>query len=98
MAVIHISEAEAARDLHSLLAKARAGEEVRIESGADSFALVPATGRRNDEPRLISEILADMQLRSRGGAAPPAGFANFVQDGIRSHEHEFLADAIDSWE
>jgi len=34
MAVIHISEADAARDLSSLIAKAKAGEEVLIEGGA----------------------------------------------------------------
>jgi hypothetical protein len=42
MAVIHISEAEAARDLSGLIDKVRAGEQVHIDRGAESFALVAA--------------------------------------------------------
>jgi len=42
MAVIHISEEEAARDLRNLIDKVRAGERVEIASGAETFALVPA--------------------------------------------------------
>jgi antitoxin (DNA-binding transcriptional repressor) of toxin-antitoxin stability system len=42
MAVIHISEAEAARTLPELIEKVRAGEQVHIDRGAESFALVPA--------------------------------------------------------
>ncbi len=42
MSVIHISEAEAAHDLSGLIDKVRAGEQVQINRGAESFALVPA--------------------------------------------------------
>jgi hypothetical protein len=40
MAVIHISEKEAARDLPAVLAKVRAGNLVEIDSGSESFAVV----------------------------------------------------------
>lgn len=46
MAVIHISEEEAARDLTALIDKVRAGEQVRIDRGAESFAVVPVTPKR----------------------------------------------------
>ncbi len=42
MAVIHVTEAEAARDLSELIEKVRAGGRVEIDSGTESFALVPA--------------------------------------------------------
>jgi antitoxin (DNA-binding transcriptional repressor) of toxin-antitoxin stability system len=42
MAVIHISEAEAAHELPRLIDKVRAGEQVCIDRGTESFALVPA--------------------------------------------------------
>jgi antitoxin (DNA-binding transcriptional repressor) of toxin-antitoxin stability system len=43
MAVIHISEAEAAHDLSGLIDKVRAGEQVHIDRGTESFAIVPAS-------------------------------------------------------
>jgi antitoxin (DNA-binding transcriptional repressor) of toxin-antitoxin stability system len=41
MAVIHISEAEAAQDFYAVLAKVRAGESVHIDTADKSFAIVP---------------------------------------------------------
>jgi antitoxin (DNA-binding transcriptional repressor) of toxin-antitoxin stability system len=43
MAVIHISEAEAARDFAGLLARVRAGAEIVIENGAQPVAVLPAS-------------------------------------------------------
>jgi len=43
MAVIHVTEEEAAVKLPDLIDKVRAGEQIRIDRGAESFALVPAT-------------------------------------------------------
>jgi len=43
MAVIHISEEEAARDLAGLIDKVRTGQQVQIDRGTESFALVPAS-------------------------------------------------------
>jgi antitoxin (DNA-binding transcriptional repressor) of toxin-antitoxin stability system len=57
MAVIHISEADAARDFPGLLARVRAGAEVVIESDARAVAVLRPAG---DEfrPRLLSESIA----------------------------------------
>ena len=57
MAVIHISEADAARDLSGLLARVREGAEVIIESDDRAIAIVrPAGGEFR--PRLLSESIA----------------------------------------
>jgi len=57
MEVIHISEAEAARDFPGLLARVREGAEIVIESGARAVAVLRPPG---DEfrPRLLSESIA----------------------------------------
>jgi len=54
---IHISEAEAARDFAGLLARARAGAEIIIESGT-SPAVVLRPVVEEFRPRLISESIA----------------------------------------
>lgn len=57
MAVFHISEAEAARDFASLMARVREGAEIIIESDARAIAVVrPAAGEF--QPRLLSESIA----------------------------------------
>ena len=55
--VIHISEAEAARDFAGVMARVRAGAEVVIESDARAVAVMRPAG---DEfrPRLLSESIA----------------------------------------
>ncbi len=55
--VIHISEAEAARDFASLMARVRAGAEVIIESDAGALAVVRPAGYEF-RPRLLSESIA----------------------------------------
>jgi prevent-host-death family protein len=60
MAVIHISEADAARDFASLLARVRAGEEVMIGPEAAPVAVLkPADGpyvrRLSESLRLAKE-------------------------------------------
>jgi antitoxin (DNA-binding transcriptional repressor) of toxin-antitoxin stability system len=94
MAIIHVTEAEAARDLSTLIDKVRAGESVQIESGRDSFALTPILKLHYDRPRLASDILADLK-RDASTALLPEGFAELVAQGIHEHEHETLKD---SWE
>jgi antitoxin (DNA-binding transcriptional repressor) of toxin-antitoxin stability system len=51
MAVIHISEAEAARDFAGLMARVRAGADIVIESGKFPVALLhaPVPPRRSIE-------------------------------------------------
>jgi antitoxin (DNA-binding transcriptional repressor) of toxin-antitoxin stability system len=54
MAVIHISEVDAARDFSGLLTRARAGDEIVIEKDDSS----PVVLRVSDAPlRLLSESL-----------------------------------------
>ena len=55
MAIIHVSEAEAARDLSGILAKVRAGEEVHIAQGDKTIAILqppPAIA-----PKTLSEAI-----------------------------------------
>jgi antitoxin (DNA-binding transcriptional repressor) of toxin-antitoxin stability system len=61
MAVIHISEADAARDFASLMARVREGSEVVIENGARAVAIMrPADPRPG---RLLSESIAAAEAR-----------------------------------
>lgn len=56
--MIHISEAEAARDFAGLMARVRAGEEIVIESDdAHPVAVVRPAGEEF-RPRLLSESIA----------------------------------------
>jgi prevent-host-death family protein len=71
--VIHISEAEAASDFASLLARVRSGAEVIIESGARPVAVLhPAEPLR----RTISECIALIPEDSTATIDPD--FANDV--------------------
>jgi hypothetical protein len=94
MAVIHISEAEAAQNLGEVIAKARAGEYVVIHSYDAAFSVTPFLGKLN-KPRLITDVLADLEARG-SKALFPVGFAEAVDDGIRAHEHERLTDPWES--
>jgi prevent-host-death family protein len=89
--VIHISEAEAARDFASLLARVRAGAEVVIERDAHPVAVVhPA------EPsiRLLSESLR--LAREHGSMATlDEGFAKDVEAAIESRREPLSPPAWD---
>jgi len=88
MAVIHISEADAARDLPSLLAKVRAGEEIRIDSGSETYALIRAG---SDQPRKLSEVLASIKRHAEETGLDD-GFADDVESGMRLHRLEPRTD------
>jgi hypothetical protein len=82
MAVIHISEAEAARDFAGLLARVRAGAEVVIDDDVSpSVVLRVATER---PVRLLSESL---RLAKEHGSTTTldAGFATDLEAVINSH-------------
>lgn len=89
--VIHISEAEAANDFASLMARVRAGAEVVIEHGAQAVAVVhPA------EPpvRLLSESLR--LAREHGSTATlDADFAKDLEAAIDSHREPLSPPAWD---
>ena len=78
---IHISEAEAAKDLHSLLARVRAGAEIVIERDAEAVAVI-----RPAEPhvRLLSESLR--LARERGSKSTLDGdFGRGLENVVNSH-------------
>lgn len=85
MAVIHISEAEAARDLPGLLAKVRSGEEVRITSGAESVTLVqvsksdPRSKTLTEAIRLADERQLEVTLDDQ--------FSDDLEAIITNHEY-----------
>jgi len=83
----HITEAAAAADFSALLARAKAGEEIAIDTGEQdivSIRLVPRT-----RGRLLSESLKIAQARTeeRGfEAVMDADFAADVQERIRNRK------------
>ena len=86
MARIHISEAEAARDFASLMARVRAGAEVVIEDGVLPVALI-------SKAVLVSSTISDCIALARRheeetGEAPvlDADFAADVEEIIRNRK------------
>jgi antitoxin (DNA-binding transcriptional repressor) of toxin-antitoxin stability system len=78
--VIHVTEAEAASDFASLLARVRAGAEIIIESGSIPIAIVrPAP----PAPRKISECIALLSEDSTATIDPD--FAKDVEAAVASH-------------
>ncbi len=89
--VIHISEAEAAKDFASLMSRVRAGAEVVIEKDARPVAVVTSA-----EPtvRLLSESLRLARLRA-STATLDGGFAKDVEEAIESHREPLNPPAWD---
>jgi prevent-host-death family protein len=80
MAVLHISEAELARDIASLLDRVQSGAEVVIERNARPVAVLRAAEPRR---RRLSEIMAALPEDSPATIDPD--FAADVQAFIDSH-------------
>ncbi len=88
--VIHLSEAEAARDFAGLLARVRSGAEVIIENGKTPVAVVHAP----DPPhRTISDCIA--LLPEDSTAVMDADFAKDVGAAIDSHREPLVPPAWD---
>ncbi|HEV2646790.1 MAG TPA: hypothetical protein VGU46_10535 [Acidobacteriaceae bacterium] len=77
MAVIHISEAEAARDFAGLMARVRAGAEVVIEDGSLAVAVLHAAAPPR---RSISESIALAEARSKELGCKPTMDAEYAAD------------------
>jgi antitoxin (DNA-binding transcriptional repressor) of toxin-antitoxin stability system len=78
MAVLHISEAELARDLHAVLEQVRQGGEVVVEQDNRPVAIMkPATAKA----RTMSEIIAAMEAAGACGIVDE-DFARDVEEGI----------------
>lgn len=90
MAVIHISEAEAARDFTALLARVRAGAEVIIENGPLPVAILhaPTAPRRS-----IAECIA--LLPEDSTATIDEDFAKDVEAAIEAHREPLNPPAWD---
>jgi antitoxin (DNA-binding transcriptional repressor) of toxin-antitoxin stability system len=90
--VVHISEAEAASDFASVLARVRAGAEVVIESEYGNFPVAvihsPMPARRS-----ISECIA--LLPEDSTAVMDADFAKDVEAAIESHREALEPPAWD---
>jgi hypothetical protein len=87
MAVIHISEAEAARDFPGLLARVRAGAEIVIDDDASPAVMFRVTVRRvaaKDSVRRLSESLR--MAREHGSTVTlDGGFAADLEAAVESH-------------
>jgi prevent-host-death family protein len=80
MAIVHITEAELARDIGSVLDRVQSGTEIVIERNAKPVAVLrPAEPRR----RKLSEIVASLSEHST--ATVDADFAADVQAFIERH-------------
>jgi antitoxin (DNA-binding transcriptional repressor) of toxin-antitoxin stability system len=90
MAVIHISESEAASDFAGLLARVRAGAEVIIEHGSTPVAVLrtPPPPRRS-----IEECIA--MLPESSTAILDEDFAHDVDDAIAAHREPLHPPAWD---
>jgi hypothetical protein len=93
MAVIHISEADAARDFAGLMAQVRLGVEVVIENEACAVAVVrPAVP--TGPGRLLSEVIAAAE--SHGSLALLDGdFAHDLEEAVNSHPEPLNPPAWD---
>ncbi len=78
MATVHITEAELARDVHSVLARVEEGVEVIVERDHHPVAVIrpPLQGGR-----LLSESIAMAEARGTT-AIPDQGFMKDVEEGI----------------
>jgi len=86
MAVIHISEAEAARDLANAMARVYAGEEIIIDNGKLAVAMVPTP---IPPRRSVSECIAlAKKHEEETGEAPvlDPDFAADVEEIIRDRK------------
>lgn len=93
MAVIHVTEAEAARDLPALIVQVQSGTQVYIDGTDGPVAVLnsPAYGRGDPPPMSLSEAIALLD-RIGSHAVQDEGSAEAVMAGIKRHEHEYLRD------
>lgn len=90
MATLHISEAELARDVQSVLDQVQAGSEIVIERDAIPVAVI-----RTPEPprRKLSQILALIPKHSN--AVMDESFASDVDSSIQGHRDPLDSPAWD---
>ena len=77
---LHMTEAEVARDLHTVLEKVSQGVEVIIEKDSRPLAVIKAPVVKGQN---ISEVIAALEA-SGANAVIDEDFARDVEEGIRS--------------
>ena len=75
--MLHVSEADAVRDMASILQRVRAGSEVVIERDAQPFAVVRAAAPVR---RTISECIALAKAHEEHAGQAPTLDADFAAD------------------
>ena len=78
---VHMTEAEVARDLHTVLEKVRQGTEVVIEQDNRPVAVLKAPVTRG---RNISEVIAALKA-SGASAVIDEDFGRDVEEAIKAH-------------
>jgi hypothetical protein len=89
--IVHVTEAELARDVHSLITKVREGVEVVIERDSLPVAVLKAPQVKG---RLISEVIAALEANG-ANAVLDEDFARDVEAGINAHREPWNPP---SWE
>lgn len=84
MAVIHISEAEAARDFAAVIARVSPGEEIVIERGTAPAVVMRVAGILPGPGRLLSEAIASAEARG-SSATIDEDFARDVAEAVAAH-------------
>jgi antitoxin (DNA-binding transcriptional repressor) of toxin-antitoxin stability system len=95
MAVLHITEAELARDVHAVLEKVQKGAEVVIEQDHRPVAVMktpPAPGRSIDECIALAKAYEE---RLGHAPVPDPDFAGDVQAAIDAHREPLDTSAWD---
>jgi antitoxin (DNA-binding transcriptional repressor) of toxin-antitoxin stability system len=97
MAIVHMSEAEVARDLHAALAKVQQGTEIIIEQDRKPVAVLKPSQSASPGRKLSECIALAKSYEEKLGRAPlpDADFAKDVQVGIDSRRESFEPPAGD---
>ena len=77
MAVVHILEGEAARELASIMARVYAGEEIIIDNGTMTVAMVPSVVPSR---RSVSECIARARKHEQEAGEAPVLDPDFAGD------------------
>jgi len=91
MAVVHISEADAAKDFLAVMDRVKAGDEVRIDTSNGLLALA-----KMSQPVMLSEIMQRARERN-SPLLPDDQFGNDVEAAIYEHSLEIAADPWESF-
>jgi hypothetical protein len=91
MVVLHISEAELARNVHAVLEEVCRGAEVVIERNNHPFAVIRATPTA---VRGISDVIAELEARG-SHATLDENFSSDLEEVINSHREPLSAPTLD---